>query len=102
MPCRVVYKRVRQCSAGDGQYPGGLGQDILLESRSPALVFMVFLAERTKYAASGVAGCQAGDRGALVIDGMSCSIIDIQTLRQPAVRDPQKKHGSRLTCAGGR
>ncbi|MEQ1854148.1 MAG: hydantoinase B/oxoprolinase family protein, partial [Chthoniobacteraceae bacterium] len=78
MPCRVVYKRLRPGSAGDGEYRGGLGQDILLESRSPAPVFMVFLAERTKYAAPGVAGGQAGDCGALVIDGKAA--------------DPKKQH----------
>jgi N-methylhydantoinase B len=78
VPCRVVYKKLRPRSGGDGQYRGGLGQDILLESRSPAPVFMVFLAERTKFAAPGVAGGEPGDCGALVIDGQ--------------VADPKKQH----------
>lgn len=78
IPCRVVSKRLRPGSGGAGQFRGGLGQDILFESRAPAPIFMVFLAERTKYAAPGIAGGQAGGCGALVIDG--------------AEVDPKKQH----------
>ena len=78
VPCRVVSKQLRPGSGGGGQYRGGLGQDILIESRSPAPIFMVFLAERTKYAAPGIAGGLPGECGALVIDGQ--------------VVDPKKQH----------
>lgn len=78
VPCRVVYKKLRANSGGDGQYRGGHGQDILLQSKTTTPIFMVFLAERTKHAAPGIAGGQAGDCGALVIDGV------------PA--DPKKQH----------
>jgi len=78
VPCRVVYKALRPDSGGQGRFRGGLGQDILFESRSPAPMVLAFLAERTKFAAPGVAGGSDGETGALVIDGVSA--------------DPKKQH----------
>lgn len=78
LPCRVVHKRLRADSAGLGRFRGGLGQDILIENRSSTGIFMVFLAERTKYPAPGIAGGQPGQCGAVVIDGQ--------------LVDPKKQH----------
>jgi N-methylhydantoinase B len=69
IPCRVLYKRLRPDSGGDGRHRGGLGQDILFESRSADPMVLAFLAERTRFAAPGVAGGQPGGRGVLQIDG---------------------------------
>jgi N-methylhydantoinase B len=77
-PCRVVYKQLRPNSGGAGEYRGGLGQDILLENRSPHPMVLAFLAERTKVPAPGIAGGDCGEVGALLIDG------------EPA--DPKRQH----------
>lgn len=50
----------------------------MLQSRAKTPIFMVFLAERTKYPAPGIAGGLPGDCGALIIDGEAC--------------DPKKQH----------
>jgi N-methylhydantoinase B len=68
-PCRVVYKQLRANSGGNGQFRGGLGQDILLQNRSASPMVLAFLAERTKFAAPGIAGGDHGNVGALTIDG---------------------------------
>jgi N-methylhydantoinase B len=84
-PCRVVYKQLRPDSGGAGQYRGGLGQDILLENRSPHPMVLAFLAERTKEPAPGIAGGELGEVGALQIDGASA--------------DPKRQH---ILQPGGR
>lgn len=68
-PCRVVYKRLRQDSGGAGRHRGGLGQDIMLENTAPTPMVVAFLAERTKFAAPGIAGGDDGEVGALHING---------------------------------
>ncbi len=77
-PCRIVYKKLRPNSGGVGTFRGGLGQDILIENRSSSSMMLAFLAERTKFPAPGIAGGDAGERGALFING------------DPA--DPKKQH----------
>lgn len=78
VPCRVIYKQLRPNSSGAGEYRGGQGQDVMLENRSDTPIFMVFLAERTKNPAPGIAGGEPGECGALLIDGEIC--------------DPKKQH----------
>lgn len=78
VPCRVRYKRLRPGSGGAGKFVGGQGQDILIESRSPSPTFMVFLAERTRHPAPGIAGGGNGQCGSLEINGELC--------------DPKKQH----------
>ncbi len=68
-PARVVYKRLRPGSGGPGKHRGGLGQDILIENGSSSPMVLAFLAERTKFAAPGIAGGGDGALGALRING---------------------------------
>src|SRR5207237_1276852 len=48
---------------------GGLGQDILIESRSPRPIVLSVMAERTKFPAPGLAGGAAGGLGDVRING---------------------------------
>jgi len=68
-PLRFRYKRLRPDSGGLGRHRGGLGQEILLESRSPRPIAVSFLAERTVIPAFGIAGGEAGAAGELRING---------------------------------
>jgi len=68
-PLFFHYKRMRAGSGGGGRYRGGLGQDILIESRSPRLIVLSVMAERTTYPAPGLAGGAAGGRGDVRING---------------------------------
>jgi N-methylhydantoinase B len=68
-PLRIHHKRLRPDSGGPGLHRGGLGQEILLESRSVTPIAVSFLAERTHFPASGVEGGQAGAPGELRING---------------------------------
>ena len=68
-PFRIRYKRFRPDTGGAGRFRGGLGQEILLENRSPSPVAVGFLAERTIYPAFGIAGGGPGAPGAVEIDG---------------------------------
>ena len=70
-PLHFHYKRLRPDSAGAGRFRGGLGQDILLESESAAPIVMSFMAERTKFPATGLAGGGAGGLGDVRINGRS-------------------------------
>jgi N-methylhydantoinase B len=68
-PLRFHHKRLRPDSGGPGRHRGGLGQEILLESRSVTPIAVSFLAERTRFPAFGVEGGQAGAPGELRING---------------------------------
>jgi N-methylhydantoinase B len=68
-PLFFHYKRMRPGSGGRGRYRGGLGQDILIESRSPRPIVLSVMAERTKYPAPGLAGGGDGGRGDVRING---------------------------------
>ena len=68
-PLRVHYKRLRPGSGGAGRHRGGLGQEVLIESRSETPIAVSFLAERTKFPAFGIEGGEAGAPGALRING---------------------------------
>lgn len=67
-PVRFVYKRLRPGSGGAGRHRGGLGQEILVESLSNSPVAVSFLAERTRFAAPGVAGGKPGRCGKVTIN----------------------------------
>jgi N-methylhydantoinase B len=67
-PLRFHHKRLRPDSGGAGRHRGGLGQEILLESRAPQTV-VSFLAERTIFPAFGIEGGAPGTPGALHING---------------------------------
>lgn len=68
-PLRIHHKRLRPDSGGPGRHRGGLGQEILLESRSPSPIAVSFLAERTIFPAFGIEGGQDGAPGVLKING---------------------------------
>jgi N-methylhydantoinase B len=68
-PLFFHYKRMRPGSGGRGRLRGGLGQDILLESRSPRPIVLSMMAERTRYPAPGLAGGASGGRGDVRING---------------------------------
>ena len=68
---RFHYKQLRPDSGGPGKFRGGLGQEILIESRSDRLIAVSFLAERTIFPAFGIEGGRAGALGELRINGES-------------------------------
>ena len=61
-PFITHYKRLRPGSGGTGQFRGGLGQELLLENCHPTPLPIVFITERLKFPAPGLAG---GGEGAL-------------------------------------
>ena len=68
-PLFFHYKRLRPGSGGAGRFRGGLGQDVLIESRSPRPIVLSVMAERTTYPAPGLAGGSAGGRGDVRLNG---------------------------------
>ncbi len=70
-PLRFHYKRLRAGSGGAGRHRGGLGQEIMIESRSANPIAVSFLAERTVFPAFGIEGGRAGALGALRINGQT-------------------------------
>jgi N-methylhydantoinase B len=68
-PLRFHHKRLRPDSGGDGRHRGGLGQEVLLESRSDTPIAVSFLAERTRFPAFGIEGGEPGAPGELRING---------------------------------
>lgn len=68
-PLHVHSKRLRPDSGGPGRHRGGLGQEVLIESRSETPIAVSFLAERTIFPAFGIEGGEAGARGTLSING---------------------------------
>src|SRR5262245_6103821 len=71
VPLKVRYRRFRVGSGGAGEFRGGNGQEVLVESRAPAPITVAFLAERTRpeAAPAGIAGGGDGAPGELLIDG---------------------------------
>ena len=68
-PLRIHHKRLRPDSGGRGRNRGGLGQEILIESRSETPIAVSFLAERTVFPAFGIEGGKAGAPGEVRING---------------------------------
>jgi N-methylhydantoinase B len=68
-PLRFHHKKLRPDSGGAGRHRGGLGQEILIESRSDTPIAVSFLAERTLFPAFGVEGGRDGAPGELLING---------------------------------
>src|SRR4029078_12884588 len=69
-PLRFHHKRLRPDSGGAGRHRGGLGQEILIESRSESPIAGSFLAERTVFPAFGIEGGKDGAPGALHVNGV--------------------------------
>jgi N-methylhydantoinase B len=68
-PLRFHHKKLRPDSGGAGRHRGGLGQEILIESRSDTPIAVSFLAERTLFPAFGIEGGKDGAPGELLING---------------------------------
>jgi N-methylhydantoinase B len=68
-PFRFKHKRLIDGSGGAGQYRGGLGQEICFVSLHDTPLSVVFLAERLRQPALGLAGGEAGACGAVLING---------------------------------
>lgn len=68
LPCEIAYKRFCPGSGGDGQFRGGLGQELLFESTSAKPIVLVFMAERTRHPAPGFLGGKPGDVGLLMVN----------------------------------
>lgn len=81
-PFFVRYKRLRENSGGEGRYCGGLGQDILLESCSRTPMAAVFLAERTRVPAPGLAAGGPGGLGDVQINGRSIDARRLHLLNE--------------------
>ena len=85
-PLRFHHKKLRPDSGGAGRHRGGLGQEILIESRSDTPIAVSFLAERTLFPAFGIEGGKDGAPGELRINGK-------KTDPEEAVRREQGRHG---------
>jgi len=68
-PLFFRHKRMREASGGQGRFRGGLGQDVLFESRSRRPIVLSFMAERTRVPAPGLAGGGPGGLGDVRING---------------------------------
>jgi N-methylhydantoinase B len=68
-PFRIHYKRLRPDSGGPGRFRGGLGQELLLESRSKSPIAVSFLSEHIRHPAFGIGGGGPGALGVLEING---------------------------------
>jgi len=68
-PLFFRHKRMREGSGGQGRHRGGLGQDVLFESRSRRPIVLSFMAERTRVPAPGLAGGGSGGIGDVRING---------------------------------
>jgi N-methylhydantoinase B len=68
-PLFFRHKRMRAASGGRGRFRGGLGQDVLFESRSLRPIVLSFMAERTRVPAPGLAGGGPGGVGDVRING---------------------------------
>ncbi len=64
----VHRKMLRPGSGGEGQYRGGLGQEVHFEVRSPSPVGLIFMAERCLVPAPGAGGGSSGACGEVRID----------------------------------
>jgi N-methylhydantoinase B len=71
-PLKVHHRRFRAVDGANGEYRGGSGQEMLLESLSANPATISFMAERTRpeSAAPGLAGGAPGAPGEILIDGV--------------------------------
>jgi N-methylhydantoinase B len=68
-PILFRYKRLRPGSGGAGKHRGGLGQDVAIDVESDDDLAALFVVERTKFAAPGIAGGAPGGVGFVKING---------------------------------
>ena len=68
-PWRIRYKRYAEGSGGAGEQRGGLGQELMFESRSERPLNLHFSAGRSSIDPEGICGGGPGRRGELRING---------------------------------
>jgi N-methylhydantoinase B len=68
-PIFFRHKRLRPGSGGAGRHRGGLGQDVMIDIESEDDIAALFVVERTKVAAPGLAGGDPGGLGFVKING---------------------------------
>jgi N-methylhydantoinase B len=68
-PLFFRYKRLRPGSGGVGRFRGGLGEEICFVNQHETPVSIVFLTERLKVAAPGLAGGGDGACGEVLVNG---------------------------------
>ena len=68
-PMRFSFKRIRTDSGGAGQFRGGNGQEMQIESVSEQPVYVTFNADRTRHPAPGIAGAAPGACGEILLHG---------------------------------
>ena len=68
-PLRLVSKGLAAGSGGRGRMRGGLGQRLVFRNGSSERLSIIFVAERTKTPAPGMAGGEAGSVGRVAING---------------------------------
>src|SRR5262245_48798837 len=78
----VHRKALRAGSGGAGCYRGGLGQEVEFEVISDTPVGIIFMAERCRFPAPGLAGGKAGARGEVLIDEESVDYRKNVVLKQ--------------------
>lgn len=88
-------KMLRPGSGGEGEFRGGLGQEICFVSTHKKPLSVVFLTERLKVAAPGLGGGGNGALGAVLINGVA---IDS---RRPQVLQPGDEVVLRTPGGGG-
>ncbi|OWT71543.1 MULTISPECIES: hydantoinase B/oxoprolinase family protein [unclassified Achromobacter] len=94
-PLLFRYKKLVAGSGGDGAWRGGLGEEVCYVNRHPTPLAVVFLTERIRIAAPGLAGGGDGAPGAVLINGVA---IDSRT---PQVLQPGDEVTLRTPGGGG-
>ncbi|WP_454692648.1 hydantoinase B/oxoprolinase family protein [Achromobacter aloeverae] len=94
-PLLFRYKKLVPGSGGDGAWRGGLGEEVCYVNRHPTPLGVVFLTERIRIAAPGLAGGGDGAPGAVLINGVA---IDSRT---PQVLQPGDEVTLRTPGGGG-
>ncbi|KQT14033.1 hydantoinase B/oxoprolinase family protein [Ramlibacter sp. Leaf400] len=94
-PLFFRYKRLRPGSGGAGRFRGGLGEEICFVNRHETPVSIVFLTERIRVPAPGLAGGGHGACGEVLVNGVA---IDS---RRPHVLAPNDEVILRTPGGGG-
>ncbi|ALM85645.1 hydantoinase B/oxoprolinase family protein [Bordetella sp. N] len=70
-PLLFKYKALRGDSGGAGRHRGGLGEEVCFVSRHATPMSVIFMTERTRIPAPGIAGGAEGGCGEVLINGVA-------------------------------
>lgn len=73
-PFFIRKKALRDGSGGSGAQRGGNGQEVTLEHKGDSEIGVIFMAERQRHPAHGLAGGEAGANGEVLIDGAPADV----------------------------